>query len=579
MASQSSVHDSSDEDHSVLVEPEREIKCPVHGYISVSRLITSIIDTPQFQRLRYLKQLGTSYFVWPGASHNRFEHSLGVFHLSKMMVMRLRNAQPHLNITDRDVRCVEVAGLCHDLGHGPFSHVWDNEFIPRALPGIKWAHEDASEMMLDYLVDDNDIQLTPDEVRFIKDLIAGKKKHTIKHSPPEKDYLFEIVANKRNGIDVDKFDYIARDKHAVSSGTVTDLLRLVNSARVIDGEICYSEKNMATVYGLFQERFNLHKTIYHHKTAKSIELMIVDALLKADPYLKLAERINDPKRFMHLDDSILLEVERSECPELAESRQIMRRVRKRDLYRLVDKAFISWDDRHLWSHDFTPESIVEAAKNLKVPDVDGTDVQQRISELTVEHVIVEMSELHHGMGDKFPLDNCKFYGKYSPDKAHSPKREDISHLLPSGFGEVWNRVFTRDSRFYGVIQAAARALIVTIEPDRLPPSVQPHTPEAPRTPRATSSMSSIISDAYTERGTASETVPKTPRAGYSGSAGSHPTPFRNNCLTVPVNFSPSVIESSQGSGRKRKEASEDEVEGPGSTTASGSPKRRRKKNA
>jgi deoxynucleoside triphosphate triphosphohydrolase SAMHD1 len=93
----------------------------------------------------------------------------------------------------------------------------------------------------------------------------------------------------------------------------------------------------------------------------------------------------------------------------------MRRVRKRDLYRLVDKAFISWDDRHLWSQRLTPESIVEAAKNLKVPEVDGTDVQQRISELTVEHVIVEMSGLHHGMGDKFPLDNCKFYGKYSPN--------------------------------------------------------------------------------------------------------------------------------------------------------------------
>ena len=120
------------------------------------------------------------------------------------MVTRLRMAQPSLKITDRDVKCVEVAGLCHDLGHGPFSHVWDNQFIPRALcvgsriisamrcsfglmsaycfdrPGTTWVHEDMSEMMLDYLVKDNNIDLKPDEVSFVKDLIAGTKKHTIK---------------------------------------------------------------------------------------------------------------------------------------------------------------------------------------------------------------------------------------------------------------------------------------------------------------------------------------------------------------------------------------------------------------
>lgn len=162
-----------------------------------------------FQRLRLVKQLGTSYRVWPGAAHNRFEHSLGassmslphvlpahsilspgVAHLARCMVQHLKDQQPELGITDRDVECVQLAGLCHDLGHGPFSHVWDGRFIPVALyvmprtlfpvsltqqlsPGKHWHHEDASEMMFDDLVAKNNIDLPEKDIRFIKALIAG----------------------------------------------------------------------------------------------------------------------------------------------------------------------------------------------------------------------------------------------------------------------------------------------------------------------------------------------------------------------------------------------------------------------
>uniref|UniRef100_A0A3P9IF46 HD/PDEase domain-containing protein n=1 Tax=Oryzias latipes TaxID=8090 RepID=A0A3P9IF46_ORYLA len=97
-----------------------------------------IIDTPQFQRLRYIKQLGGGYFVYPGASHNRFEHSIGVAYLAGLQARTLRENQPELNITDKDILCLEIAGLCHDLGHGPFSHLFDQMFMPQANGNEEW---------------------------------------------------------------------------------------------------------------------------------------------------------------------------------------------------------------------------------------------------------------------------------------------------------------------------------------------------------------------------------------------------------------------------------------------------------
>uniref|UniRef100_A0A3Q3GFH5 HD/PDEase domain-containing protein n=1 Tax=Labrus bergylta TaxID=56723 RepID=A0A3Q3GFH5_9LABR len=106
---------------------------PIHGSIELHPLLIKIIDTPQFQRLRFIKQLGGVYFVYPGASHNRFEHSIGVGYLAGKLAEALRSRQPDLDITDRDVLCVQIAGLCHDLGHGPFSHLYDGLFLPKAL--------------------------------------------------------------------------------------------------------------------------------------------------------------------------------------------------------------------------------------------------------------------------------------------------------------------------------------------------------------------------------------------------------------------------------------------------------------
>jgi HD superfamily phosphohydrolase len=102
---------------------------PIHGHIDLSSITTCVIDTPQFQRMRDISQLGGTYYVYPGAASHRFEHCIGVAFLARNFILKLRENQPELNITDEDIVCIELAGLCHDLGHGPFSHLYDGKLF------------------------------------------------------------------------------------------------------------------------------------------------------------------------------------------------------------------------------------------------------------------------------------------------------------------------------------------------------------------------------------------------------------------------------------------------------------------
>ncbi|KAH7881867.1 hypothetical protein F5I97DRAFT_474016 [Phlebopus sp. FC_14] len=431
----------------------RHFKDAIHDYVSFSPWICSFIDTKHFQRLRYIKQLGITCYVFPGASHTRFEHCLGVGHLARLMAVHLRDTHPSLDITDQHVECVELAGLCHDLGHGPWSHVWDGIFIPKALPGKTWRHEDASEMMFDDMVETYQLDISPEEVQLVKALIAGDKERCkLGKAMP---FLFEIVANTRNGLDVDKFDYIARDCHAVGDRGNLSLSRLVSSARVVDNKICYDIKDANQIYELCYMRFSLHKRIYNHKTTKAIEYMIIDALLQAEPHMKIADLVNKPQKYVFLTDNLLNKIEESTEEELEEARAIIERIRTRDLYRVVDYKVFSFEDKKMVEENVTPESIVAAARSGLLEGVD----QELVEQLTPDHVAVNCSTLHYGKGKENPLNYVTFYSKQQPDQCAVADYSDISLLMPSSFAEVWLRIYTKDVRFFGLIQAAYRHIL------------------------------------------------------------------------------------------------------------------------
>ncbi|KAM9121212.1 deoxynucleoside triphosphate triphosphohydrolase SAMHD1 isoform 4-T4 [Pangshura tecta] len=340
---------------------------PIHGHIEIHPLLVRIIDTPQFQRLRYIKQLGGTYYVFPGASHNRFEHSLGVGYLAGCLVRALHERQPELEINQRDILCVQIAGLCHDLGHGPFSHMFDGRFIPLARPGLKWKHETASVQMFEHLITSNGLEkvmedygfVLKEDMDFIKEQIGGPLDTTpcrglwpYRGRPEEKSFLYEIVANKRNGIDVDKWDYFARDCHHLGIQNNFDYKRFLKFARVCEVKnkkhICTRDKEVGNLYDMFHTRNCLHRRAYQHKVGNIIETMITDAFLKADPYIKIegtggkhykiSTAMEDMEAYTKLTDNIFLEILYSSNKELAEAREILRKIELRDLYKYLGET-------------------------------------------------------------------------------------------------------------------------------------------------------------------------------------------------------------------------------------------------
>ena len=129
------------------------INDPVHGFIKIPQgLLLDIIQHPLMQRLTRIKQLGMSSFVYPGAQHTRFQHSIGAFHLTSEAMLAL--SQKGIFIFDSEAEAVEMAILMHDIGHGPFSHVLENTLIS----GI--SHEDISLRMMEQINSDLSGQLT-----------------------------------------------------------------------------------------------------------------------------------------------------------------------------------------------------------------------------------------------------------------------------------------------------------------------------------------------------------------------------------------------------------------------------------
>nr|XP_020516710.1 deoxynucleoside triphosphate triphosphohydrolase SAMHD1-like isoform X1 [Labrus bergylta]XP_020516711.1 deoxynucleoside triphosphate triphosphohydrolase SAMHD1-like isoform X1 [Labrus bergylta] len=440
---------------------------PIHGSIELHPLLIKIIDTPQFQRLRFIKQLGGVYFVYPGASHNRFEHSIGVGYLAGKLAEALRSRQPELNITDRDVLCVQIAGLCHDLGHGPFSHLYDGMFLPKALEKKrklkKWKHERGSRLMLDHLVEQNNFKptmkkygLKPEEdITFIKEMIAGplqeskEQEWPYKGRPKEKSFLYEIVSNKKNGVDVDKFDYLARDSSYLGIKNNFDFRRFLQFARVCEVEdkdckegkrktICTRDKKEDHMYHLFYTRHRLHKRACQHRVSQIIQEMIAEAFFKADGHIQiegsggrmftLSTANEDMEAYTKLTDNVFEEILKSSCSELEKAREILQNIISRKSYKFVG--------------EIKPEDPIQDWESLIPSWKKGLAEGER--NLTPKDFEILVIEMDYGMDDKDPIQHVHFYSKSELDVAKAMPEEKGSRIRTTCFSEQLIRVFCKE---------------------------------------------------------------------------------------------------------------------------------------
>ena len=356
----------------------KSIYDPIHGFIEVNKKCIKIIDTPEFQRLRNIKQLGACEFVFPGATHNRFSHSLGVYHLASKLINSLKTNQPELNISEDDIECVEIAGLCHDLGHGPFSHCFDNNCVNNFEGNLKY-HEYRSCKILELISNKYNININLEKI--YKMIIPKDTKH----------FLYNIVCNNISGIDVDKFDYIARDTYFTGLDYSFNCSRILKNCKVIDNELCFLNKLAFNIYELFRIRYRLHKEIYNHPVVSSIEFMISD-------YLKeLNYKLDKIEEFCKLDDNIINNTE------------IINNIYSRKLYKLKTEKIY---------------------KN-KFPDL---KIEKNTNEF-IQKLKIGLNSINLN-----PIDNIQFYKN---NIKISLTKENVSHLIPDTSTEYILRVYKK----------------------------------------------------------------------------------------------------------------------------------------
>jgi len=223
---------------------------PIYGFILIPKgLILDLIDHPWFQRLRRIKQLGLSYYVYPGAVHSRFHHALGVYHLVNRAVEVLR--QKSHCITGEEAEAVSIAALLHDVGHGPFSHVLEQSLVPLE-------HEKLTLWIMQALNDEFNGRLT-----LAIDIFKG-----IYH----KTYLNKLVAGQ---LDVDRMDYLNRDSYysGVVEGTI-GYHRLLTMMDVDQDLLVFEEKAGLSIENYLAARRLMYWQVYMHKTSFVAEQML-----------------------------------------------------------------------------------------------------------------------------------------------------------------------------------------------------------------------------------------------------------------------------------------------------------------
>ena len=234
------------------------INDPVYGFITIpSELVFDLIQHRYVQRLRYIKQLGMTHLVYPGALHTRFHHAIGAMHLMSLAVDTIRSKGQA--ISQQEEEAVTIAILLHDIGHGPFSHALEHTIVEGT------SHEHISKLLVDNLNRE----------------FGGKLSLTLEifNNRYHKKFLHQLVSGQ---LDIDRMDYLNRDSFftGVSEGVIS-FDRIIKMLDVVDDQLVVEEKGIYSIEQFLIARRLMYWQVYLHKTVIAAEQMLVKILERA----------------------------------------------------------------------------------------------------------------------------------------------------------------------------------------------------------------------------------------------------------------------------------------------------------
>ncbi len=263
-----------------------EIKDPVHGYVYITEAEKNLIDTYPMQRLRRLRQLAGSEYVYPGANHTRFEHCIGVMYLAGKV---LENPNISRVVNDEEVNVCRVSTLLHDVGHGPFSHVFEQLLIK----DLEKTHEDITS----WIIEKSEVGDKLSEMSFKPHEVA--KLAVGKLHKQGSAFLDQIISSS---VDVDKQDFIVRDTyHTGAEYGFIDVFRLIHALDVLGENLAVELGALSALEAFMIARIESFKSIYFHRVGRAAQIMLATAMEKANNELGLTA-FKSPEEYLALDD-------------------------------------------------------------------------------------------------------------------------------------------------------------------------------------------------------------------------------------------------------------------------------------
>ena len=408
-----------------------EIKDPVHGYVYITQEEKTIIDSYPVQRLHRLRQLAGAEYVYPGANHTRFEHSVGVMYLAGMVISN-PNISQHVNEDETEI--IRIAALLHDVGHGPFSHVF--EYL--LTKNLDKTHEDLTTWIIQKSELSDIIKKAGYSPQEIGELAVGKL------HKPKKAFLDQIISST---VDVDKQDFIVRDTyHTGAECGYIDIFRLIYTLDVLGENLAVEIGALSALESLLIARIESFKSIYFHRVGRAAQIMLAMAMDKANEELGLT-RFKTPEQYLAMDDYTVYTMLKN-CKK---SKNIINDLENRRMLKCAyEKTFYEKDT--MVSNIFSRENY---RRQLQLEIAEEANVETNVVMIdvpTVPSVPYEHSVLTESM--EIPV----FYK--TPEGKKIPQRlSEISKIFETlrGFMNIL-RVYTTAEEREKVSEAAAKIL-------------------------------------------------------------------------------------------------------------------------